>query len=65
MRIFTFYSAFFFSYIGRVKCYDFKGQCLENRQSSIFQALSNIVSQRCRVTMTKHRQQSPILELKE
>ena len=40
------------------KCYIFKGQSLENELSSIFQALGNILSQRCRASMAKHRQQS-------
>ena len=39
------------------KCYIFKGQSLENGLSSMFQALGNILSQRNRASMTKHRQQ--------
>ena len=39
------------------KCYTFKGQSLENGLSCIFQAIGNIL-QRCRASMTKHRQQS-------
>ena len=33
-------------------------QSLENGQSRIFQAIGNIILQRCRASMTKHRQQS-------
>ena len=40
------------------KCYIFKGQSLESGLSSIFQALGNILSQRYRASMTKHKQQS-------
>ena len=40
------------------KCYTFQSSSLENRSSCIFQAIFNILSQRCRVRMTKHRQQS-------
>ena len=40
------------------KCYIFKGQSPENGLSSIFQALGDILSQRNRASMTKHRQQS-------
>ena len=40
------------------KCYTFKGQRLEKGLYCIFQATGNIVLQRCRASMTKHRQQS-------
>ena len=41
------------------KCYTFKDQSLENGLSGMFQARGNILLQKvCRVSMTKHRQQS-------
>ena len=40
------------------KCYTFKGQRLEHGLSCLFQAIGNILLQRCRARMTKHRQQS-------
>ena len=46
------------------KCYTFKYQNLENRLSCIFQALGNILLQRYRASMTKHRQQSTKVKAK-
>ena len=42
----------------------FKGQSLENGLSYIFQAIGNILLQRCRARMTKHEQQTHGLEPK-
>ena len=51
------------------KHYTFKGrpgrQSLENGVLGIFQAISNILSQGCQASMTKHRQLGKRLELKE
>ena len=40
------------------KCYTFKGQSLENGLYCTFQAIDNTLSQKCRASNTKHRQQS-------
>ena len=40
-------------------------QSLENGLSHIFQAIGNILLQRCRASMTKHKEQSTKVELKE
>ena len=41
-----------------------KCQSPKNRLSCIFQAISNIIFQRCRVSMTKHRQQGTKIKVK-
>ena len=45
--------------------YTFKGQSPENDVSYIFQALGNILLQKCRASMTKLRQQSTGIRAKE
>ena len=40
------------------KCYTFKGQSLEKGLSCIFQAINNILLQRCRASRSEHKQQS-------
>ena len=46
------------------KCYTFKGQSLENGLYCTFQAKGNILSQKCRASDTKHRQQSARIRAK-
>ena len=47
------------------KYYTFKGQSLKNGLPCIFQVISNILLERCRANMTKHRQQSTRVRAKE
>ena len=42
-----------------------EGQSPEDRLYCIFHAIGNIILQRCRASMTKHRQQSPKVRVKE